>query len=145
MSYIISNPSDLARTKNKWGMGYYDTDIFPFPQGTAGPFQAFPGTPGLANPPFGNPIPPVMTCPKPATGMGMFRPNQAVARGLYSLGQASTPLISTSGLTVDPTLLFGGVALLAAAMFLFGAKKAPAIRQRKIRRYRRKLAALEAA
>ena len=78
-------------------------------------------------------------------GMGMFRPNQAVARGLYSFGQDSTTIVPSSGLTVDPTLLVGGIALLAAAMFLFGAKKAPAIRQRKIRRYRRKLAALEAA
>ena len=149
MSYIFTNPSDLARTKNKWGMGYYDTDVFPFPQGTGGPFQAFPGTPGLHNPPFGTPIPPVMTCPKPAKGMGMFRPNQAVARGLYTLGDASMPLLTdTTSITASTPLLLAGGLLLFLAFGLLGKKKVAAFgrrrRKRLVRKYQRKLAELEA-
>jgi hypothetical protein len=33
-------------------LGYYVSDRFPFPQDAGGPFNAFPGTPYLANPPF---------------------------------------------------------------------------------------------
>jgi hypothetical protein len=33
-------------------LGYYISDRFPYPQGTAGPFDAYPGTPYLSNPPF---------------------------------------------------------------------------------------------
>jgi hypothetical protein len=34
-------------------MGYYVSDRYPFPQGNGGPYPRFPGTPFLANPPFG--------------------------------------------------------------------------------------------
>jgi len=163
VSYIISNPSDLARTKNKWGMGFYSTDVFPYGQGNGGPFAAFAPNAGLlTGGPF--PVPPVITCPPPATStktgtksLGFFRPNQALARKLYFLGQDETttanaqppaptptiPIIPAGGLNVDPTMLIGGIALLAAAMFLFGTKKGPAIRRRRVARLRRRIAAIE--
>lgn len=153
MAYIFTNPSDATRTKNKWGMGYYDTDIFPFPQAAGGPFQAFPGVPGLANPPFGSAkIPPVMTCPRPK-GMSFFRPNQAIARGLYGLGQDSTDttaIITNPAFPVAvnmPLLLAGGGALLLAFV-LFGKKKVGGFQRRRRtrlrRKYQRRLMELEA-
>jgi len=33
-------------------LGYYVSDRFPYPQGTDGPYSAYPGSPFLANPPF---------------------------------------------------------------------------------------------
>ena len=34
-------------------LGYYVSDRFPFPQGNGGPYDSFPGSPYLANAPFG--------------------------------------------------------------------------------------------
>jgi hypothetical protein len=56
-------------------------------------------------------------------GMNYFRPNFAMARGLYpggGLGQ----------LAVDPTMLGWGIGLLAAGMFLFGRKHPKRARRR---------------
>jgi hypothetical protein len=33
-------------------LGYYVSDRFPYPQGAGGPYDTFPGTPALSNPPF---------------------------------------------------------------------------------------------
>jgi len=33
-------------------LGYYISDRFPYPQGAGGPFDAYPGSPYLQNPPF---------------------------------------------------------------------------------------------
>ena len=70
-----------------------------------------------------------------------------MSRGLYQL-----PFVNATGqggaglgvLTADPTLLLGGIALLAAAMFLFGSKHGPRIRRRRVARLRRRLRELEA-
>ena len=93
--------------------------------------------------------------------LGFYRPNQAMNRvyagypGLSGLG--APPVLSIaqmqrvlplSGLgadvAVDSNLLLPGIGLLAGAMFLFGMKKGPRLRQRKADRLRRKLKALEA-
>jgi hypothetical protein len=66
-------------------------------------------------------------------GMNYFRPNFAMARGMYpggGLGQ----------LTVDPTTLGLGIGALALAMFLFGRKHPKKARRRG--RLRRALAGL---
>lgn len=74
--------------------------------------------------------------------LGFFRPNQAMNR-VYG-GYQTTPALSGLGddVSVDPKILLGGIGLLAAGMFLFGAKKGPMLRERKRARLRRKLAAL---
>ena len=82
---------------------YYDADRFPFPQGTNGPWSAFPGSPSLAHPPF---------------GLSFYRPNQAISRGVYG-----RRLSGLGQIEVDPTLLATGVGALALGMFLFGRKK----------------------
>ena len=85
--------------------------------------------------------------PVASNGMAFFRPNQAINRGIYraySLGQDSSA--STAfGLNIDPTLLLAGVGLLGIAALMFGGKKAKqTVRRTRVRRLRRKLAALEA-
>lgn len=92
--------------------------------------------------------------------LGGFRPNQAMNRVYsgYSLsGLGAPPVRSIADLKrvlplagmgaddipVDPKMLLGGVALLAGAMFIFGSKKGPILRQRRAARLRRKLKALE--
>lgn len=82
---------------------YYTADRFPFPQGAAGPYPAFPGTPSLANPPF---------------GLSFYRPNMAIDRGTYA-----RRLSGLGQIEVDPTLLTIGVGALATGMFLLGRKK----------------------
>jgi len=48
-------------------------------------------------------------------------------------------------LNIDPTLLLAGVGLLGIAALMFGGKKAKqTVRRTRVRRLRRKLAALEA-
>lgn len=51
-------------------LGYYTSDRFPYPQGPGGPFDNFPGTPYLANAPFG------------ATSAAAVRAGQAAAAAL---------------------------------------------------------------
>ena len=74
-------------------------------------------------------------------GLGFFRPNQAINRGIYrayGMGQDTTAAVDL------PTLALG-VGALAAAFFLLGGKTIPKIRKRRVHRLRRKLAALEAS
>jgi hypothetical protein len=70
----------------------------------------------------------------PGGGLRYFRPNYAMARGMYGLGQ----------LEVDPTILLVGVGALALGMFLFGTKHGPKLRARKAARLRKRHAALGA-
>jgi hypothetical protein len=99
--------------------------------------------------------------------LSFYRPNQAIGTNTYGSyripslhGLGAPPVLSiaqmkvvhplhglgddaSTGLTVDPKLLLTGVGLLAAGMFLFGAKHGPRLRKRKAARLRRRLAALE--
>lgn len=73
----------------------------------------------------------------PGGGLRYFRPNFAMARGMYpggGLGQ----------LEVDPTALMLGIGALAVGMFLLGGKHGPKLRRRKAARLRRRLQSLEA-
>jgi hypothetical protein len=76
----------------------------------------------------------------PGGDLRYFRPNFAMARGLYPGAQSS----NLGQLAVDPTTLAIGVGALALGMFLLGSKKGPGIRKRRAARLRRRLAALEA-
>jgi hypothetical protein len=49
-----------------------------------------------------------------------------------------------SGVSVDPTLLIGGIGALALAFFMFGKKAAPVLIRRRRARLKSKLAALPA-
>jgi hypothetical protein len=61
-------------------------------------------------------------------GLGALRFNRAAARGMYQLPFVEPPPHGTLGqsddssgdVTVDPTLLFGGIGLLAIAMLFMG-------------------------
>jgi len=75
--------------------------------------------------------------------------NRAVARGMYALpfqnatAQGNAGLGRLGQISVDPTLLLGGIGLLALGMFLLGGKHMPKIRQRRAARLRRRLRELE--
>lgn len=71
-------------------------------------------------------------------GMNYFRPNFAMARGLYPGGGHSWN--SMGALEVDPTMLGLGIGALALGMFLFGRKHPKRARRRG--RIRRALSAL---
>jgi len=80
-------------------------------------------------------------------GAGGGRFNRSVSRGMYRLpfvGAAGQGGAGLGQLAADPTLLLGGIALLALAMFLFGSKHGPRIHKRRVARLRRKLSRLEA-
>ena len=87
-------------------------------------------------------------------GMGFFRPNQPIDRGIYraysptglnGMGQDSGAN-TVFGISVDPSVLLAGVALLGVAAVMWGGKKAGGtIRRTRVRRLRSKLRQLEAA
>ncbi|HVB99887.1 MAG TPA: hypothetical protein VNJ12_11230 [Candidatus Dormibacteraeota bacterium] len=63
-------------------LAYYTSDRFPYPQGSGGPYDRFPGTPSLANPPF------------PATAASAVRAGAAAAAAALPPGgpaAASSP------------------------------------------------------
>lgn len=73
--------------------------------------------------------------------------NRAVARGVYTDPFISQPFGGNRGLgdlTVDPTMLFLGIGLLAGAMFFFGGKTLPKIRRHRAGRIRRKIGRYQA-
>ena len=116
-------------------VGYYVGDAFPFGQGNSGPYQTFPGTPGI-------PSGAVICPPVKHKGLGYYRPNQAFVQGR---------VLSGLGLDVQPTTLLIGIGALGVALFLLGGKVAPKLRRRRaagLRRRReslsRRIAALEA-
>lgn len=78
----------------------------------------------------------------PGGGLRYFRPNFAMARGMYPGGGHSWN--SMGQLEVDPTMLGLGIGALALGMFLFGSKHGPNLRKRKAARLRKKLRELEA-
>ncbi len=63
-------------------LGYYTSDRFPFPQGAGGPYDTFPGSPSLLNPPF------------PATSAAAVRAGAAAAAA--ALPAAAAPLAGVS-------------------------------------------------
>lgn len=86
----------------------------------------------------------------PTLGFLSGRPNQAIEHGDYNVIPLN-PMVHSSrmsglgqNITVNMELLIGGVALLALGLYLLGGKKAPKRRERRARRYRRKLAELGA-
>jgi hypothetical protein len=66
-------------------LGYYVSDRFPFPQGNGGPFDVFPGSPYLQNPPF------------PATSASAVRAGAAAAT--MALPPANLPGNPSSAMT----------------------------------------------
>lgn len=82
------------------------------------------------------------------SNLGGYRPNQAMDRVYagWSDPRAMGPLSGPRGLgafddeymSVDPKLLFAGLGLLAAGMFLFGGRAAPKMRARKVARLKRR-------
>jgi hypothetical protein len=87
--------------------------------------------------------------PKVPTGLGFLagRPNRAIEYGNYNV-LPLYPVTHISGMGQDATVnmkwLLGGVALLAAGLFLLGGKQADRTRGRRRERLRRRLQALEA-
>lgn len=67
---------------------YYGSDRFPFAQGSGGPYDVNPATPGLDNPPFQSfPVSqPGAICASGSTKMNFYRPNQALVRGVVRGG-----------------------------------------------------------
>jgi hypothetical protein len=63
-------------------LGYYVADRFPYPQGAGGPYDNFPGTPYLANAPFG------------PTSAAAVRAGQAAAAALPAPAAAAAPGVS---------------------------------------------------
>ena len=86
------------------------------------------------------------------SSLGFYRPNQAMNRQIYSgrvplagLGRAARrPRLHGlgDGVTFDPTLMLGGIGVLALAMFLLGGRAVPKIRARRRRSLERKRARL---
>jgi hypothetical protein len=66
-------------------LGYYVSDRFPFPQGAGGPYDTFPGTPSLLNPPF------------PATSAAAVRAGTAAAAAALPAAPAAMAGVSEGG------------------------------------------------
>ena len=64
-------------------LGYYISDRFPYPQGSGGPFDAYPGTPWLQNPPF------------PATSAAAVRAGAAAAAVANQLALPSGSIVGS--------------------------------------------------
>lgn len=78
-----------------------------------------------------------MKAVRPLAGLSHWK-NQQQSHSGPGMGEDS------AGVSVDPKLLLGGIALLGAGMFLLGGKHGPRLRKRKAERLRRRLRALEA-
>ena len=62
--------------------------------------------------------------PRELNALGALRFNRAVARGMYQLPfYEATPQKHLGQIEADPTLLLGGIGLLALGMFLLGRPK----------------------
>jgi len=79
-NFSLTGASTAMSGDLDFDLGYYVSDRFPFPQDTGGPFQAFPGTPYLSNPPF------------PTTSAAAVRAGAAAAAALPST--ASAPAVA---------------------------------------------------
>lgn len=66
-------------------LGYYVSDRFPYPQGAGGPYDAFPGTPSLLNPPF------------PATAAAAVRAGAAAAAASLPAANGQMAGVSEGG------------------------------------------------
>jgi len=66
-------------------LGYYVSDRFPFPQGSGGPYDAFPGSPSLLNPPF------------PATSAAAVRAGAAAAAASLPAANGQMAGVSEGG------------------------------------------------
>lgn len=66
-------------------LGYYVSDRFPYPQGAGGPYDNFPGTPYLANAPFG------------ATSAAAVRAGQGAAAALPAAAAAAPGMGAPTG------------------------------------------------
>jgi hypothetical protein len=74
-------------------------------------------------------------------GLGALRFNRSVSRGMYQLpfvepvpsGRLGQDDDDTGSITVDPTLLFGGIGILALAMLLMGRKSGKKRKKRRLR------------
>jgi len=70
-------------------LGYYASERFPFPQGAGGPYQQFPGSPFLANPPF------------QPTGASAIAAGQAAAAAALPAAAAAGPAARAAGMGAD--------------------------------------------
>ncbi|MGH8135065.1 MAG: hypothetical protein ACRER4_01860 [Steroidobacteraceae bacterium] len=66
-------------------LGYYVSDRFPYPQGSGGPYDSFPGSPSLLNPPF------------PATSAAAVRAGAAAAAAALPGGVPAMAGVSEGG------------------------------------------------
>jgi len=98
-------------------MRYYAQDRFPFAQGPGGPYDVWPATPGLDNPPFSSfPVAqPGAICAAGSGKMSFFRPNQALVRGVVGGGMRGMGVSPTS---LSPMLLLGGAIASIGALLL---------------------------
>jgi hypothetical protein len=114
--YALNQRTDFLVTKGyRPTMRYYASDRFPYAQGPGGPYEIYPSTPGLDNPPFQSfPISqPGAICAAGSTKLNFFRPNQALVRGV--VGRQASIGLGDGSLPIVPLAIAGG-----ALLFLFG-------------------------
>ena len=86
------NPANAGSSMSgdlDFDLGYYASERFPFPQGAGGPYQQFPGTPFLANPPF------------QPTGASAIAAGQAAAAAALPAAAAAGPAAKAAGMGAD--------------------------------------------